>query len=145
MLQHSLQLLRLFALPSIASYFLFISMLKVDSLHAGPCHLGVGGGGGGGGEFVCITQHPKKSKNRYAVRTCCMPQKHYRVQGNTAVRYLSFLFNKHDRSLTCFLVFLYAYFMWFPALIFIYSYKIQRAIRWQIEANSKLFSSVFPL
>ena len=36
-------------------------------------------------------------------------------------------------------------FMWFPALIFIYSYKIQRAIRWQIEANSKLFSSVFPL
>ena len=45
MLQHSLQLLRLFALPSIASYFLFISMLKVDSLHAGPCHLGVGGGG----------------------------------------------------------------------------------------------------
>ena len=33
-------------------------------------------------------------------------------------------------------------FMWFPALIFIYSYKIQRAIRWQIEANSKLFSSV---
>jgi hypothetical protein len=36
-------------------------------------------------------------------------------------------------------------FMWFSALIFIYSYKIQRAIRWQIEANSKLFSSVFPL
>ena len=35
-------------------------------------------------------------------------------QGNTAVRYLSFLFNKHDRSLTCFLVFLYAYFHVIP-------------------------------
>ena len=31
-------------------------------------------------------------------------------------------------------------FMWFPALIFIYSYKIQRAIRWQIKANSKMYS-----
>ena len=35
-------------------------------------------------------------------------------QGNTAVRYLSSLFNKHDRSLTCFLVFLYAYFHVIP-------------------------------
>ena len=33
----------------------------------------------------------------------------------------------------------------FWSFIFIYSYKIQRAIRWQIKANSKLFSSVFPL
>jgi hypothetical protein len=36
------------------------------------------------------------------------------IQGNTAVRYLSSLFNKHDRSLTCFLVFLYAYFHVIP-------------------------------
>jgi hypothetical protein len=35
-------------------------------------------------------------------------------QGNTAVRYLTSLFNKHDRSLTCFLVFLYAYFHVIP-------------------------------
>ena len=65
MLQHSLQL----ALTTLCIakhsllFFLFISMEKVDSLHAGPCHLGVwAGGGGGGGGVGCITQPPKKSK-----------------------------------------------------------------------------------
>ena len=58
MLQHSLQLLRLFALPSIASYCLIHFDVESRQL----ARRAVSPGCVGGGEFGCITQPPKKIK-----------------------------------------------------------------------------------